>query len=389
MAACPRLSTWVGAITGSNPRSTRPLPLSRARHNLTTKRTFGIVARKLPSLQYVKFVRSKGNVYGYFDTGKKDAKGKRIYAPLGRHSSTGFADRYTTLLGHRNRATSALATVNDIADRYDASAELAALAVNTQRFYRAQMKHIRRELGDFPLSQVKRRHIAEVVNNRLGEKNGTRNGFLAVYGVLHSYAVSQDLIDGDSPTKTIKQFKTGEHHPWPEQLLVAGLQAGHDRTRLAIALLYYTGQRIGDAVRFRWNWIVDGRLRFTQEKTGKAMDIPIHRSLRAELDRAPKSGLTILASYEGKPMTPQVIRRELKEFGAAHDEIVVPHGLRKNAVNALLEAGCTPSQTAAITGQSLRMVEYYAREVSQKALGTAAILQWERNGNVQTDVQTS
>lgn len=345
--------------------------------------------RNLPQLKYVKFVRAKGSVYGYFDTGKKDAKGKRIYAPLGKHSSSGFGDRYTTLMGHRSRATSKAATINDVADRFEVSAEFAALAPNTRKFYRSLLKHIRAHLGDFPLSQVKRRHISEIVHNRLGEKNGTRNGFLAVYGVLHTYAVSIDLADGDSPSKTIKSFKTGAHEPWPEELLQAGLQAEHDRTRLAIALLYHTGQRIGDVVRFRWNWIQNGRLKFTQQKTGKAMNIRLHKDLVAELDATPKRGLTIISSYEGKPMTDQVIRRELKAFGQLHGETVVPHGLRKNAVIALIEAGCSTGEVQSITGQSYRIVEYYARRVSQSRLSDAAILKLEQKTNVQKNVQTS
>lgn len=345
--------------------------------------------RNLPKLKYVKFVRAKGSVYGYFDTGKKDAKGRRIYSSLGKHSSGSFADKYATMLGHRNRANSKAATIDDIADKFEVSAEFAALAPNTRKFYRSLLKHIRRELGEFPISQVKRRHIAEVVNNRLGEKNGTRNGFLAVYGVLHSYAVSIDLAEGDSPTKTIKTFKTGAHEPWPEQLLLAGLIAEHERTRLAIALLYYTGQRIGDVCRFRWNWIKNGHLKFTQQKTGKAMDIRLHKDLVAELDATPKRGLTILSTYEGKPMTDQVIRREIKAFGELHGETVVPHGLRKNAVIALIEAGCSTGEVQSITGQSYRVVEYYARRVSQSRLSSAAILKLEQKTNVQKNVQTS
>lgn len=38
----------------------------------------------------------------------------------------------------------------------------------------------------------------------------------------------------------------------------------------------------------------------------------------------------------------------------------VPHGLRKNAVNALLEAGCTIAEVSAITGQTHQVVEHYA-----------------------------
>lgn len=332
---------------------------------------------RLPKLQYVKFVRSKGTVYGYFDTGKKDVAGKRIYAPLGKHSSVGFGDSYAVMLGHRSRREATPNTVTDLADRFEESAEFARLSLGTRKFYTSLLKHVRAELGEFPIRDVKRAHITEVVHNRLGEKNGTRNGFLAVYGVLHTYAQSLELVDTISPTRHVKPFKTGEHEPWPEDVLEAGLAAEHDRTRLAVALLYYTGQRIGDVVRFRWNDIREGVLSFTQQKTGKPMDVPLHSDLVAELARTPKRGITIIVNHEGQPMTPQVIRRELKKFAAAQGRELVPHGLRKNAVNALLEAGCTDYEVQAITGQSLQMIAHYARKVNRKKLGKAAIFKLE------------
>ena len=76
-------------------------------------------------------------------------------------------------------------------------------------------------------------------------------------------------------------------------------------------------------------------------------------------------------------MTPQVIRRELKAHGAAMGVEVVPHGLRKNAVISLLEAGCTTFEVAAITGQTQRIVEYYAAQIDQRRMGRAAILKLE------------
>lgn len=332
---------------------------------------------RLPKQQYVKFVRSKGEVYGYFDTGKKDASGKRIYAPLGKPSSVGFQDSYYVMVGHRNRREQTPNTVADLADKFEASSEFEQLALGTRKFYRSLLKHVREHLGKFPIADVKRRHIAEVVGNRLGDKNGTKNGFLAVYGVLHTYAQSLEIVDTISPTKHVKPFKTGEHEPWPEDILEAGLSAEHDRTRLAIALLYYTGQRIGDVVRFRWNDIKDGVISFTQQKTGKAMDVPLHTDLVAELARTPKRGVTIIVNQDGQAMTDQVIRRELKAFAAKHGAELVPHGLRKNAVNALLEAGCTDYEVQAITGQSLPMIAHYARKVNRKKLGKAAILKFE------------
>jgi len=60
-----------------------------------------------------------------------------------------------------------------------------------------------------------------------------------------------------------------------------------------------------------------------------------------------------------------------------HGYDVVPHGLRKNGVIALLEAGCSVPEVAAISRQSLQVVEYYGKRRDQNKLGDAAILRWE------------
>ena len=55
--------------------------------------------------------------------------------------------------------------------------------------------------------------------------------------------------------------------------------------------------------------------------------------------------------------------------------------MSQSAVVILLQAGCTDAEVAAITGQSRRMIEHYAKRVSQEKLAAAAILKWERSGN--------
>ena len=97
-----------------------------------------------------------------------------------------------------------------------------------------------------------------------------------------------------------------------------------------------------------------------------------------ELARTRKVGITILGNDLGQPVSQWIVRKELQAFGEANGEQVVPHGLRKNAVNALLEAGCTAYEVMAITGQSLNIVEHYARGVNQRRLGEAAIIKLER-----------
>jgi integrase len=60
------------------------------------------------------------------------------------------------------------------------------------------------------------------------------------------------------------------------------------------------------------------------------------------------------------------------------DECVL-HGLRTSAASALIDAGCTPHQAAAITGhQTMRMLEEYAKRRDQVKLGKAAMLKWRK-----------
>ena len=66
-----------------------------------------------------------------------------------------------------------------------------------------------------------------------------------------------------------------------------------------------------------------------------------------------------------------------KEFATLRERQRVFHGLRKSAVCFLLEAGCSDAEVSAITGQSRRMVEHYAKQVNQKKLAAAAVLKWE------------
>ncbi len=127
----------------------------------------------------------------------------------------------------------------------------------------------------------------------------------------------------------------------------------------------------------RWGDVRDGVIFVRQQKTGKELEIRVHRDLSVELGRTPRKALTILSDAQGRPLKPDTLRDRLQRFAVGHGHKVVPHGLRKNAVNALLEAGCSSAETAAVTGQSLQMVEHYAKCRSTRRLASAAILKLE------------
>lgn len=110
-----------------------------------------------------------------------------------------------------------------------------------------------------------------------------------------------------------------------------------------------------------------------QKKAGKEVEPPLIAELRDELARTPRRGIFILDGIK-----PSKLRDKLQAFTDGLGVKTVPHGLRKNAVIALLEAGCTIAEVASITGQTHQIVEKYAAKVNQRRLGKAAIVKFER-----------
>lgn len=330
------------------------------------------------ALPYVKTVRSKGREYLYFDTGRRTATGAKVYVPLPPKGSPSFGSTYAAMTGHRNRGevTDPLLTVPALIDKFEKSPKFRGYAKGTKRVYSIYLDVFRDQFETAPAGEVARRDVRLLISKR-ADTPGAANLLLATIAALYKWARAEELVEND-PCKEITEFETGSHEPWPDDLLREALSSEDDRVRLSTHLLYYTALRIEDAVNLRWGDIRDGSVHVIPQKTKKSrpegLVIPVHRELAAELERHPKSMGSILGR------TQQTIRHDLKKFAADRGHKIVPHGLRKNAVNALLEAGCSVPQTAAISGQTMQLVEYYARRRNQTKLGSAAILLWEKDG---------
>lgn len=334
--------------------------------------------RKPPALPHVKYVRSKGRLYAYFNTGKKNGNGQAIYTRLPDPASVSFHQSYAAMKGVRDRQGRLGYTIARLAEDYLGSIDFADKAQGTQNLYSTTIRKIIKTLGEFPIDDLQRSDVYDVLDNEF-KGAGSRNIFVSVLGILYTYARERGRTTLE-PTRGIKPLKIGSHKAWPENALDAGLNAEHDRTRLVVHLLYYTGQRIGDVMKMRWSDIADGRVSVVQQKTGKKLKVRLHSALARELERTPKRGLSIVTNQDGGQMTPQVVRKELKALGDSLGLKLVPHGLRKNAVISLLEVSCTVAEVAAITGQTYNVVEEYARDVNQPRLGDAAILKFENKG---------
>ena len=333
--------------------------------------------------KHVKRVTAKGKVYFYFDTGTRapDKNGdlQKVYVRLPDVRAADFGDKLAAAQAARTKRQrqQMMMTVERMATLYQDSREWRALAKNTQDLYTIYLRDVNKYLGHAPAHDVIPSDV-ETMLDRMGARPGAANAAMRVLGALYAWGRKRSHIGGAiNPTSGIKDIPAGEHKAWPEYVVQAALQSPDERVRLATHLLLYTGQRIGDVMAMRWGDIRDGVIQVRQQKTGKELSIPLHSALAAELQRTSRRGMTIITSRDGKAMTDQTIRRYIKAHGRQFGLQIVPHGLRKNAVIALLESGCSVAETAAITGQTYGMVEHYAKQINQARMASAAIIKWQ------------
>jgi integrase len=110
--------------------------------------------------------------------------------------------------------------------------------------------------------------------------------------------------------------------------------------------------------------------------------VPLHRDLAAQLRTWPQTAMTILTNSLGTPWVLAGFHSAWRRERPTCCKGLVWHGLRKSAVVTLIEAGCTPHQVSAVTGQSLEMVEHYGRRYNRRQLASEAVKLWEGRGQI-------
>lgn len=250
-----------------------------------------------------------------------------------------------------------------------------SLGTGTRNMRRQILERFRSADGDKPLGLMRREHIAQ----RLGKLKpfAARNWLKAIRGLMQ-FAVATGLCPFD-PTTDFKPAKVraGTIHTWTEDE-IALFEAAHpvaSRARLAMALLLFTAARRGDAVKLGHQHIRAGRLSYRQQKTGRALTIPLHPDFTATLAATPTGHLTFLVTPQGAPYTPAGFGNAMRKWC---DEAGLPqcsaHGLRKAQARRLAEAGCSAHEIASITGhKTLAEVQRYADAADQVRLADAAV----------------
>lgn len=272
---------------------------------------------------------------------------------------------------------------------YIKSAEWANLSPRSQRIYNAGFTSLA-GLMEMPIKRIQRSDILDFRDSLHSQPGKCRVALMTLNNV-YRHLLDRGVvnfnpalkINGLPPPKPIAR--------WEETEIDKFIDTAPEHLKAAMLLALYTGQRLSDLVRMRWDEYDGETIRVKQKKTGRELLLPVHPKLKASLDRrqieaqdAPNWRPFILWGLYGKPYTAASlgtsITRHARRLGLSKSI----HGVRKTCACILAEAGCSPSEIMSITGhKSLKEVQRYTLESNQYRLGQSALRKWELYGTVQ------
>ncbi|MCI4661041.1 MAG: tyrosine-type recombinase/integrase [Neomegalonema sp.] len=268
-------------------------------------------------------------------------------------------------------------------ERYLRSVQYTSLAASTRPVYKNVLKNLAniefsgKRIGERPLHQMRSRHVQALMEAKRDTPDAA-NRCAKLLRVIWQYEARHDQRYGLDPTIGVQKFRTRSDgfHTWTpgERAKFEARHPAGSKARLVYAILYYTAQRSGDAIRLGWSNVEDGAIVLRQRKTGTDLSIPIAPPLACELEHVPRTQpLWIQTEYE-RPFTSPGFRNYMR---ARCDEAGLPHcsahGLRKAMATDLANAGASTSQIQSVTGhQTTGEIERYTRRKSQSTLASTA-----------------
>ncbi len=269
---------------------------------------------------------------------------------------------------------------------YKASPKFLNRADLTKRDYLSHLDALAAEFGPLAIRTMPTEFI-EGMRDKLAATPRKSNYRVSVLKIVLNFAEGRLLTLGlpaswRNPASKVEKLEEGPgYRQWPDNLIAASRETAPTEVRWLIETALYTGQRGGDCIAMLWSHYDGDGIEVVQSKTAARLWIPAHRDLKAVIAEIPRRAAVILTTPTGRPWRAtyysQLVRETVEACGLKGYSL---HGLRKNAVTRLLEAGCSTDEVKAITGHaSTAMVEYYGKGVNQRRMARSAIAKLERS----------
>lgn len=283
---------------------------------------------------------------------------------VGQPGSPEFIQSYHDALANQRDSRKTTDTLTGLLNAYEDSADFRTLADKTKRGYRAHLRAIAIEFGDFPTEALKdRRSRGEFLawRDRIALTSRRHADYrFSVFARVLSWAYNRGLAPLnplERPGRLYRAARKG--NVWSADDEAAFLEKAPPHMHLALTLALWTGQRQGDLLRLTWSAYDGEKLRLRQSKTGARVLIPVGAPLKLALEaqRAEATAVTILTTAQGRSWTEDGFRTSwAKACAKAGVTDLTFHDLRGTAVTRLALAGCSVPEIATITGHSLRDV---------------------------------
>ena len=305
---------------------------------------------------------------------------------VGEPGSPEFLASYTA--AHASRRQPDSSSFHSIIAGYKVSQDFEKLEPRTKADYLQHIARIETKFGDLPLAAL---DDARVTRDFLDWRDSmARSPRQADYGwqvlmKLLSWARARGLTLYRPPERIERLYHADRSQKiWGEQHIAAFMGVVSEPLQRALVLALETGQRQGDLLVLPWSSYDGSWIRLRQSKTGRAVNIPVTRRLRAVLDNTKRTSTVILTNSRGLAWKPNTFRRM---WGIATKKAKVSgltfHDLRGTAVTRLAEAECSHAEIASITGHSMRdvgaILDKYLARTDKIAL--AAIAKLERGNS--------
>jgi integrase len=218
----------------------------------------------------------------------------------------------------------------------------------------------------------------------LADRPGIQHVARVSIGSLEKWAIVRWLLPRAVTTGVEVVKSDGAREPWTEsEVLLAEAHARPDLARV-VTLGATTGQRAGDLCAMKWSAFrtYQGRagIDVIQQKTKRALWIPLPAELERAMSTWPKLSPFILTSHKGAPWSRTTLTTEWRRervrnraLAPLNDRALSLHGLRATAVVRLRRAGASGLLIGDAIGMSPQTVQRYSRRAAQADNALAAL----------------
>jgi integrase len=241
------------------------------------------------------------------------ARGK--WTPLG-------SDRNKALLAwaqlEQTEPDESLTTLAVVVERYRKD-ELPKKAPRTQDEYERALKELLPVFGKVKLEAIQPKHVRAYLDRRSRKISGNRE--IAVLSALFNRAREWGYTRAANPCAGVRRNEERGRDKYVTDEEYRRLYVAADLVlRDAMALAYYTGQRVSDVLKIRRADLRDGALWIRQGKTSANLRIAVEGELRRTIERITERGIVglyLLTSERGERLTYHALQGRFRKARTA------------------------------------------------------------------------